>query len=344
MFLRKKNIVFNLLCILYCILTTNLLFAQEKQENLLTFDMMQQAGEYYNKGQEFYKQRKFDKAGEAFAQSFETLKTNKEAAYHAAASYALAKNTEKSLHYLEKAIKTGWYEIENDPDFASVKSNSRFQELLQLAKNLKEKMLTQSIEPLFILPNNYDKTKAYPLLIAFHGFNENPQEFAAHYTHVANKHNMILMLCRGTKIIAFNSFAWTYEQEEYERVLEEIEIAQLKHNILPGKIILSGYSQGANFAYALGMVFSQQFSGILPVAGTLPSNVTIAKMKNKKLRIYSIIGLRDNPNIVEQNRQAQKKFEEHGFSYKLQEFDIGHGFPPDKNNVLSDAIEWLLNK
>ncbi|NUM51779.1 MAG: dienelactone hydrolase family protein [Flavobacteriales bacterium] len=341
----KKNSYISVTSLLIAFFVFNhFLFSQNTSEGTLTFEMMNIAGEHFRKGDEFFKQRKFDKAGDEYALSFETLKTNKDAAYNAASAYSLAKNTPKAIEYLTKAVKTGRYDFENDPDFSNIKGTKEYQELLVLAADLKLKMQNQSIEPLIILPKNFDKTKTYPLLVAFHGFNSNPQEFVSVYENIATKHSMILMLCRGSKIIAFNSFTWSFEQEEYERILEEIELVQLKYNINPAKIILTGYSQGANIAYSLGMVFSQLFCGIIPVAGTLPKNVSITRMKNKNIKLYSIVGLRDNPNILEQNREAEKSFTQNNIAFKLKEFDIGHAYPPNKEEVFSEAIQWMLAK
>lgn len=343
--MKKKYNISNLLRLIFAIiLVANGLFCNAQTDNALTFEMMNVAGEHFRKGDEYFKQRKFDKAADEFALSFETLKTNKDAAYNAASAYSLAKNTKKAIEYLTKAINTGRYDFENDPDFSNIKGTTEYQELLIKAADLKQKMLNQSIEPLIILPKNFDKTKTYPLLIAFHGFNTNPQEFASVYENIASKNNMILMLCRGTKIIAFNSFTWNFEQEEYERILEEIEMTQLKYPINPSKIILTGYSQGANMAYSLGMVFSQMFCGIIPVAGTMPKNVSINRMKNKNIKIFSITGLRDNPNILEQNRDAEKNFSQNNIAFKLKEFDIGHAYPANKDEVISEALKWMLEK
>ena len=318
------------------------LFGQS-DEDVLTFKKMHESGEYFKEGEEYYKKRKFEKAGDAFAKSFDILGTNGEAAYNAACAYSLANVKDKAIEYSEKALKAGIYDFEDEPDFFNIKGTNEFQDIVFRSKIMKEEVMNQSMEPIFIMPDGYTKSKKYPLIVAFHGFNSSPDNFSVIYKDVANELGCILMLSRGTKVIKKGSFAWTYEEEEYNRVLDEIEMAKLMHSVDPSKVILTGFAQGGFMAYALGLVKSQDFRGILPVAGLIPKNVSVSKMRNKDMKVFAIVGEKDSPKILSQNREGQKVFKQNNVPFKLKTFDIGHEYPPNRKEVLKEGLKWILS-
>ncbi len=325
----------------FLLLTFSFINAQNGDTNL-TFDMMRESGDEFLLGEEHYKNRRFEKAGDHFAKSFEILKNNKEAAYNAACAYSLAKMNAKALEYCEKALKNGQYDF-SSPDLYNISGEDQFQTLLLKAEILEDEIKNQSIAPIFRLPKNYDENKSYPLIIAFHGFNSNAAAFSAYYEKVAQDNNCILMLCTGSKIIKANAFAWTFEQEEYERIFDEIEMAKLRYKITPGKIILTGIAQGGFMTYALGMIKSEEFCGLLPVGGLMPQNISMSLVKNKKVKVYSIIGLKDNEKVITQNEEAETAFKQNGNPFKLDKYNIANEFPVNRDAVLDQAIKWLLN-
>lgn len=319
------------------------MIAQPGDEDVLTFKKMHDAGEFFKEGEELYKNRKFEKAGDAFAKSFDILGNNGEAAFNAACAYSLAEVKDKAIQYCEKALRAGVYDFEGEPDFFNIKGTNEFQDIVFRAKIMKEEMMSQPIDPVFIMPDGYSKAKKYPLIVAFHGFNSSPDNFSIIYRDVAKDLGCILMLCRGTKVLKQGSFAWTYEEDEYNRVLDEIEMAKLMYSVDPSKVILTGFAQGGFMAYALGMVKSQDFRGVIPVAGLLPTNVSVGNMQNKNMKIYAIIGEKDSPKILKQNTEAKEKFLENHVPMKLKQFDIGHEYPPNRKEVLTEAFKWILS-
>jgi predicted esterase len=319
-------------------------YAQEKDEKLLTFKEIDEAAEYYRLGQDQYSAGKFSEAAENFAKCFNMIGSNRKAAYNAACCYAQANNKAKAIEYAYKALQQGIFGFAEDKDFANIKDSPEFRELVGMATLMKEETLKQSIKPIVIFPPGYDKSKKYPMIVALHGFGSGPIEFSSYYKEAAEKNNCVLFLCRGTKILGKESFAWNLDQEEYERVFDEISMAIIQYNIDKEKVILSGYSQGGGFmAYAFGMVYSQIFCGIIPVAGSMPTNLSVSKMKNKDLKIYAVVGLRDNQNTVAQNEKAKKIFTDNNVDFKLNKLDIGHAYPANSTELLTEAFKWFIN-
>lgn len=303
---------------------------------------MQKAGEFFTKAEELYEKGSYKEAGIHYSKSFNVLKTNEAAAYMAAVSYDNAGKKDKTFSWLRKAINSGKHDIK-EKDFKNFSGEPEYSELANIAKLMKKQLDSQAIESKIIIPESVDKKEKQPLLIVFHGFNSNPDEVYPYYKKTAEALGLVVMLPRGDEVIDQNKFAWTNEEEEYNRILEELDEIILKHNIDEDKVILSGFSQGAFLTYALGMVFSEKFKGIIPVAGTVPTNISTDKIENKNLKIVSIVGKRDSENLVKQNKEAAEKFSVSGIKFRLQEFDINHEYPENYNEVILQSAEWIIN-
>ena len=115
------------------------------------------------------------------------------------------------------------------------------------------------------------------------------------------------------------------------------------YSVNKAKVMLTGYAQGGFLTFALGMVYSDLFCGLLPVGGAMPDNISVEKMKNKSVKIYALVGTRVNAQTVEANEMAEKKFKRYGVPFKLKKIDHGgHSYPDNKMEILSEALSWFL--
>lgn len=319
-------------------------WAQEDDDDILLLADMDKAGELYSEGHDLYVAGDYLAAAEKFAESFHVLGDNKKAAYNAACSYALANMPTESIEYARYAMDLGMFDFEKDPDFANISETSEFLDLVWEAGIRKDAMEHQSIEPVFILPDGYDISANYPLLVAFHPFGSSPEDFAYRYEEVANEKGCILMLPRGTHVLGTGSFSWEFTQEEYERLLDEMEMAKLMYSINPDHIILTGFSQGGLMAYSLGMALSDRYCGIIPVGGTMPTNISADKMKNKDIRIYAFCGERDADATVQDNKEARDIFGDAGIDFNLDIYDAARDYPPNAVESIGEALDWILEQ
>lgn len=327
--------------LLLLLATTFSLFSQEEER--LSFAEIKEASVFYEKGEELYDQGKYAEAAENFGKAHSIIKSNKKAAYKAACAYAMANDKANSIAYMNKAMQAGYYDFQGKDCFKNISATPEFRQMIEVASMLKKDLEEKYIEPIVHFPPGYSKDKKHPLILVFHGFSDNPKTFIENYKATANDLGAVVMAFRGTKPLGNDLYAWNFEFEEYQRIYDDFQEALLKYGIDKSKVIVSGFWQGGLMAYAMGITFSGDFCGILPISGTMPQGgLSIEKMENKNIKIFSAVGERDGEEIIEDNKKAKSEFTAHNIAYKLNMYDIHHSFPPNKEAVLKEAFNWFM--
>ena len=96
-----------------------------------------QQDEYFQKTSqavEHYRNGNYQKAGESYDEAFKLGDPNKGDYYNAACSWALAGNNEKAIDYVNKAIDSGWLDIDwlkKDPDLKSLHNDQRWKAAIE---------------------------------------------------------------------------------------------------------------------------------------------------------------------------------------------------------------------
>ncbi len=321
-----------------------LLLEATAQENRLSFSDIKRARIYYERADSLMKNAYYEKAAFNYSKTFNIIRTNKHAGFEAAKAYCLAGKNDSALKYVRMTIQAGGlFDYENEAAFRSIRWSDEFLELMEVYELMKSQLENRYIEPLVYLPENYKEDKSYPLLVALHGFSDNPEKFAKVFSNAALKNECILMSCRGSEVIGQGAYAWNQSQQEYERLYNDIQTAMRKYRVDKTKVILSGYWQGGLLVYGLGVSFSELFKGLLLIDSNVPNDLLINKMENKKLKVYAMLGTDDNEEMIEQNEQVGQLFTANGVAFKLVKFEgRSHAFPSHKEEVLGIALKWLL--
>ncbi len=131
------------------------------------------------------------------------------------------------------------------------------------------------------LPDNYTESKAYPLVLGFHGGGGNAKGFEARsgLTKIANREEFIVCYPNGNGRLDYYFLTWNggycceYALEEN---IDDVEfIRQLLNNlnesysINSSRIYATGMSNGAILTHRLGAEMSEIFAAIAPVAGSI---------------------------------------------------------------------------
>lgn len=140
---------------------------------------------------------------------------------------------------------------------------------------------------IFHLPKNKPASQAMPVVLLFHGGGGNPQSirYESGMDQVSDKNGFLLVYPAGT-----NRNAWLKDRllmwndgrpykDGSPNTTDDVSyveaiLADLKHNfsIDPKRIYVSGYSNGAQFAYRLAKRLSGRIAAIGAVAGQRPVN------------------------------------------------------------------------
>ncbi|TAL70652.1 MAG: choice-of-anchor D domain-containing protein [Bacteroidetes bacterium] len=148
----------------------------------------------------------------------------------------------------------------------------------------------------FWVPENYDSTKSYPFLLAWHGSGdtgENNRNFFAYL--LAQRVNAILVCPDVNNILDIMQQDVTYftnlTDASYNYTLST-------YNIDTNKIVVMGFSMGGSFAYQLGLLNPDMFNGIIGLAPAIGSLDQTMWSNIKKLRMSTILGDKDNNYTV----------------------------------------------
>lgn len=105
-----------------------------------------------------------------------------------------------------------------------------------------------------------------------------------------------------------------------------------------GKIILSGFSQGALMALDVGLRTETSLAGIVAMSGGLHEEALPDLESRKDLPILIVHGTLDDMIPVNAARRARHVLEQHGFRPEYAEFAMGHHVTPESMAVVADFI------
>jgi phospholipase/carboxylesterase len=207
----------------------------------------------------------------------------------------------------------------------------------------------------YIIRESKDNKAKSPLLILLHGHGSNENDLFELANSVPDNWNVVSV--RGPYQLAENSFRWydvkmengkiviniTQEEESRKKLVELISEISRKHDIDTQKVIVAGFSQGANMAQSIGLgnpkiaagfgVFSGRF-----VEEFIPYINTSIVLKNN--RAFISHGSGDN--------MLPKTYADENIT-KLNELGIQLTYCEDTNahsisaKQWSEFSKWLLN-
>lgn len=331
-----KN-VFNLL--LFIILVSTQAYAQLNIEK---------AEKVYAEADKAYEAKNYKQAGDLYAQSFEASDPESRlaqfAAFNAGCAYSLAKNKKNAIRYATKALEKGMFQFESDKDFDYVKNNRKFKKIVEAANAEIESLKSKTaLIPRTYFPSKYNKTAAAPLLVLLHGYGGNPVEIMEPYKSLADSRGVILMACRASEVQSRNSFYWDFEnQAAKDRIRKDIENVAKRFNIDKDKIVLSGFSQGGYLCYDFGLKNADLFKGLLPVAGSIPKQISLSPIAKKDMKLYALVGLQESENFLAAYDNLDDRLDELNVPYYLHYTNVGHQYPKNAGDALIQAYDWIM--
>lgn len=207
----------------------------------------------------------------------------------------------------------------------------------------------------YSLRKNSEKVKKSPLLALLHGHGSNENDLFSLSANVPS--NWIVVSVRGPYKLAENSFRWydvkmdngkiriNVEEEEKSRkkLVDLISVLTNKYNVDSRKIVIAGFSQGANMAQSIGLgspniaagfgVFSGRF-----VEEFIPYINTPTVLKNS--RAFISHGSGDNMLPKTYGAENLNKLTDLGIQTTYCEDTNGHSISPKQWN---EFLIWLKN-
>ena len=285
--------------------------------------------------------------------------------YNSACMYSLRDEKAKAFKCLNKAIDLGGFNnniaasIEGDSDFDNIRDDPRYKKALKKAKKVRrprpqpqrarEEQSRRKEEVGFewkvTLPEDYDKSRPAPLLVALHHYHGTMDKTAQRWKEAADEIGAVLLTPQGTYEFG-NGYEWGDDLDVIEEnVMDAINKVMDKHKIDKDKIVLTGFSQGGWATWALALRNPDAFCGIIPVAGRFKfeSESDFEDEDLAGLRIFVMVGEDERSRTIDSNRDAARRFKKLGAKVKLNIYeDVGHSFPDNETEEQIKALRFVL--
>ena len=200
-----------------------------------------------------------------------------------------------------------------------------------------EIMLRGRAYPLSLLiPQNYDQTKPYALVICLHGAGFTGDAYLERWK--ARLTDGYLLACPS-----YPSGAWFTRRAE-ELVLATIQSVRKRYHVDPDRVFLTGMSNGGIGTWLVGMHHAPLFAGLAPMASGLDGVLMpfLANLRNTPA--YIIHGEKDQVMPVDLSRSISKELSTLGYPHVYREHQRehpmagGHYFPKEE---VPDLVSWF---
>ncbi|MCF7826613.1 MAG: dienelactone hydrolase family protein [Candidatus Marinimicrobia bacterium] len=326
-------------------------------------------GSLVKKATQAYQAGNFAEAGKYYKKLLNSNQDDAIVAYNLACCYALQGDASHAAKFVTHAFDNGFRGLDilsKDKDFDPVRNNTEFQ---QAVKKIEERFRSignldyveaSSLQPYRIrFPQDYDASKSYPLLIGMHGMGGNAEGFVSQYDLLENP-QVIFVAPEGQyplsmhvgpqwhrrswSLTAVGKKAWqSSDKMVCDYVLNTIKKVSAEYKV--SDVYLMGFSQGAVYAYTIGLQNPEAIKGVIGFSGYLmdteagQSILTQQDIETgKNLRLYIAHGIDDAAIKVETARQLKAMFEAQGYDLTYTEFEGHHGVKAD---IFNDAVKWM---
>ena len=187
------------------------------------------------------------------------------------------------------------------------------------------------------VPENYDPSRSWPVVIALHGSHGRGDEYLLTWLRAAKSHGYVVLAPKSL------GRTWSVPQpgQDMRSIGTMLKTVSDEYTIDQERIFVSGLSDGGTFAYALGLHCPQVFAGIAPIAGVLPRWYVLELEQAKTLPFHIIHGAEDFIFPVASARTTYASLQEHEFTnLTYTELpDWGHAYTYSINESL--VMPWF---
>ena len=187
-------------------------------------------------------------------------------------------------------------------------------------------------------PENYDPSRAYPLVVAMHGGSGNGGAFLWSWLREARTRGFLLMAptARGS------TWSMLEPQVDGPNIDNMVADVAAKWSIDDSRKLLTGMSDGGTFTYVLGLHGDCQFTHLAPVSAAFhPMLLGMGDADRiRDLPIYIVHGHEDWMFPPELARNAERALRKAGANVTYREVaDLSHTYPRDENGGM---LDWFL--
>ncbi|MEN8154431.1 MAG: hypothetical protein ABFR75_10455 [Acidobacteriota bacterium] len=342
----KKNIIAASLIFMFLISGASFLFSTEKEKQKDDAYL-----QLYKKIVSLYRAKKFEETRNLLEKNIGNYPEKFDRfAYNLSIIYGHTKEFEKGIKILNKAHKKGvWFNILifKSPLYKGYKDLPGFKAVLSKNNELYEKAKKDTKSKMDIsLPENFDKSKKYPLFIALHGGGENIKNFKPRWTSEKMKNEYIVAYLQSSQLIAPDGYGWENYFITKKEVKSAFEKILEKYPVDKKRIIIGGFSSGGGASLFLTFKEKIPVKGFIILCPQVPKEIVepdVLKAAKKGIRGTFITTERDNR--LELQKKLVGIFKRSGLGHKFVIFpNTGHWYPEGLDKKIDEALEHIFKK
>ncbi len=186
------------------------------------------------------------------------------------------------------------------------------------------------------VPEMYDPSRRWPLLVALHGATQSHQFMVRILGDAAQAHGVLLLLPNSGEV-TWDAILGRFGPD-VELLDRAVAAAMQRANVDPERLLLAGFSDGATYALGLGRANGDVFHRI---AAFSPGFIARSDSPDRgRPRMFVSHGRQDVILPIDlTGRRVVTQLRHDGYSVRFEEFDGPHGVPP----AIADlAMGWLV--
>jgi dipeptidyl aminopeptidase/acylaminoacyl peptidase len=188
------------------------------------------------------------------------------------------------------------------------------------------------------VPSNYDKSKAYPLVVVLHGAGGDENSFFDGYQGLwpkaAEERGYLMAAVNGRGVGGY-----ARENGSEQDILDVMALVEKHYKVDPARVYLAGHSMGGFGTWKIGMEHRDRFAALAPIAGTrVTPEVESMPKEGFKIPLLVVCGAKDALVAVSGCREAEKNAKSLGYDVKYLEYADG-----DHVTVASSAVKEVFD-
>ena len=277
-----------------------------------------------------------------------------EGLYDLACFYARAKKLEAALYWLQRAGIEEGVDLEwaaQDADLAAVRADPRWEKLtpyLDACAAFWRKSGTR--REVVTLPDGYDGNVPIPVIVGLHGLGSRPEDFAGSEDdqRLADSLGVALVGVSGTDPRGPNSFVWSEDvARDAAHVAAALERVSDRVKVRPGRVVLIGFSQGAQLAVELAARDPERYAGVIALCPGFRGESQLGAVEpgeaHARLSCFIVSGTDESRgNRILAGKDARWLREAKALVVHHVYRGMGHTFPPGYYDNLSIWVQVIL--